>query len=374
MSMKNTLSDQTIAYLNRITHFKTKAVYPVGKFAKSYEANSMLEICISLPYQLDSLEINDIHRQLELFFGLGQYRLTTMFEILPHAVKAGIPRLKSALSQVKNVIAVGSAKGGVGKSSTAYQLALSLQQQGAKVGLLDADIHGPSLALMAGIKDEKPIVTADKKFMPLEKNGLKLMSIAFLIDETQAMIWRGPMVSQAFSQLFFDTAWGELDYLILDLPPGTGDIQLTLSQKIPVSALIMVSTPQDLALIDVKKGIAMFEKVNIPILGIVENMSVHVCQACQHVTHIFGHEGIKNLAAAHDLTILGTLPLAIEIREASESGLGLSIGKTYPDREIAKVIQAQYDDFAHQVALTLHQYPRDYSSGLNQIKVTKTAG
>ncbi len=227
-----------------------------------------------------------------------------------------------AINAVKNIIAVSSGKGGVGKSTTAVNLAVALAKDGAKVGLLDADIYGPSQGIMLGIKDGTRPQTIDNKwFVPIEAHGVKAMSMAYLTTESTPMVWRGPMASGALLQIMTQTQWGELDYLIIDMPPGTGDIQLTMSQKFPVSGAVVVTTPQDVALADAKKGIEMFEKVNIPVLGMIENMSLHICSNCGHAEHIFGEDGAETLAERYHTRVLGSLPLAKHIREQSDQGV-----------------------------------------------------
>jgi ATP-binding protein involved in chromosome partitioning len=248
------------------------------------------------------------------------------------------------LANVKNIIAVASGKGGVGKSTTSVNLALALAKEGFKVGILDADIYGPSQPTMLGIHTKPEI--KDKGMLPLRNHGLQSMSIGYLIDTNTPMVWRGPMVSTALLQLLNDTQWDNLDYLIIDLPPGTGDIQLTLAQKIPVSGAVIVTTPQDLALLDARRAYEMFKKVNVPVLGVIENMSVHICSQCGHHESIFGVGGGEKLAAQYDLDFLGALPLDIKIREQTDNGLPTVIAE--PEganalcyRDIAKRIAAK---------------------------------
>lgn len=250
------------------------------------------------------------------------------------------------LKDVQHVIAVSSGKGGVGKSTTATNIALSLSKLGYKVGLLDADIYGPSIALMMGING-RPISEDGKNLKPLENHGIKTMSIAFIAGADQAMVWRGPMASQAMGQLLRQTDWGDIDYLVLDLPPGTGDIQIALTERVPLSGALIVTTPQDVALIDTEKGIKMFNKLGVPILGIVENMSVHVCSNCGHAENIFGENGGNRLAEDFNTELLGKLPLNIEIRKDADSGTP-TVAKD-PDGNLAKL----YIDVASKIAESL---------------------
>ncbi len=250
----------------------------------------------------------------------------------------------SALSGVKNVIAVASGKGGVGKSTTSVNLALAMAKLGYKAGILDADIYGPSIPLMLGLENFKPQAVGEKQMTAAEAYNISAQSIGFLINSDDAAVWRGPMAAGALSQLINETLWPELDYLFVDLPPGTGDIQLTLSQKVPLSGAVIVTTPQDIALSDARKGINMFEKVNVPILGIVENMSFHICSNCNHKEHIFGVGGGKKTAEKYRVPFLGALPLNVEIREAMDSGKP-SVAAT-PDAEITRL----YTDIAKRIA------------------------
>jgi len=229
--------------------------------------------------------------------------------------------LQDTLSNVKHIIAVASGKGGVGKSTTSVNLALALAKQGAKVGIVDADIYGPSLPMMLGVAEgTRPEIVDQKYFIPVEAQGIKSMSMGYLATEQTPMVWRGPMASGALLQILTQTLWGELDYLVVDMPPGTGDIQLTLAQKAQLSGAVIVTTPQDIALLDARKAIEMFYKVNIPVLGIVENMAVHSCSQCGHQEHIFGEGGGQKVAAEYDTEVLGSLPLSLDIREQMDSG------------------------------------------------------
>jgi ATP-binding protein involved in chromosome partitioning len=263
-------------------------------------------------------------------------------KIASHQVQKNL----SPLPGVKNLIAVASGKGGVGKSTTAVNFALALAAEGAKVGILDADIYGPSIPRMLGLSG-RPDTQDGKRIVPMRGHGLEAMSIGVLIDEDAPMIWRGPMVTQALQQLLTETAWGDLDYLIVDLPPGTGDIHLSLAQKAPVTGAIIVTTPQDIALLDAKKALKMFEKVEIPVLGIVENMAIHVCSNCGHAEHIFGHGGGERMAAQYDVPLLGSLPLDISIREQADGGAPTVAA--HPESSLA----AAYREIARKTAAKL---------------------
>ncbi|KNZ31969.1 MAG: ATP-binding protein [Methylibium sp. NZG] len=282
-------------------------------------------------------------------------------KIVPHAVQRGV----QLLPKVKNIIAVASGKGGVGKSTTAVNLALALAAEGATVGILDADIYGPSQPMMMGIEG-RPESADGKTMEPMENYGVQVMSIGFLVDADNPMIWRGPMATQALEQLLRQTNWAELDYLVVDMPPGTGDIQLTLSQRVPLTGAVIVTTPQDIALLDAKKGIKMFEKVGVPILGIVENMAVHVCEKCGHVEHIFGQDGGKNMAAEYGMDYLGALPLNLSIRVQADSGRPSVVSD--PDSEVS----ALYKSVARQVAVKIAQRAKDFSSKFPSISISKS--
>jgi ATP-binding protein involved in chromosome partitioning len=281
-------------------------------------------------------------------------------KIIPHAVQRGV----QLLPNVKNIVAVASGKGGVGKSTTAVNLALALAAEGARVGVLDADIYGPSIPMMMGISG-KPESADGKTMEPLENYGVQVMSIGFLVAQDEAMIWRGPMATQALEQLLRQTNWQDLDYLIVDMPPGTGDIQLTLSQRVPMTGAVIVTTPQDIALLDAKKGIKMFQKVGVPILGIVENMAVHVCSNCGHVEHVFGADGGKTMAAEYGMDYLGALPLSMQIRVQADSGEPTVVAD--PQGEVAGIYRA----VARQVALSIAAKNRDFSSKFPSIKISK---
>jgi ATP-binding protein involved in chromosome partitioning len=248
--------------------------------------------------------------------GVSQVKVKVEWDVEARSVQPGLQPLPG----IRNIIAVASGKGGVGKSTTAVNLALALAAEGAKVGILDADIYGPSQPRMLGLSGKRPTTSDGKRMHPLEAFGIGCMSIGFLIDEDQPMIWRGPMVTQALQQLLGETDWGEIDYLIVDMPPGTGDIQLTLSQRVPVSGAVIITTPQDIALLDARKGLRMFEKVKVPVLGIVENMSLHICSNCGHQEPIFGSGGGERMAEQYGVPLLGNLPLDIHIREEADAG------------------------------------------------------
>ena len=267
--------------------------------------------------------------------------------ISSRAVQPGL----NPIARVRNVIAVGSGKGGVGKSTTTVNLALALQAEGARVGILDADVYGPSIPTMLGLSG-KPESPDNKSIEPMRAFGVEAMSIGFLVDAGTPMIWRGPMATSALTQLFNDTRWDDLDYLLIDLPPGTGDIQLTLAQKIPVAGAIIVTTPQDIATLDAKKALAMFQKVNVHVLGIVENMAVHVCSNCGHEEHLFGEGGGERMAAQYGVPLLGSLPLDIAIREQGDVGQPVVVAA--PDSAVAQA----YRQVARAMAAELAKRPR----------------
>ena len=292
--------------------------------------------------------------------GVTNVSVNVTSKVVAHAVQRGVQLLPG----VKNIVAVASGKGGVGKSTTAVNIALALAAEGARVGLLDADIYGPSLPMMMGLQG-RPESADGKTMEPMENHGVQVMSIGFLVAPDEAMIWRGPMATQALEQLLRQTNWKDLDYLIVDLPPGTGDIQLTLSQRVPMTGAVIVTTPQDIALLDAKKGIKMFEKVGVPILGIVENMAVHVCSNCGHVEHIFGADGGKKMALDCNMDYLGALPLAMQIRVQADSGQPTVVAD--PDGEIAGIYKA----VARQVAVSIAARNRDFSSKFPSITISK---
>ncbi len=302
-----------------------------------------------------------LEQRLTALPGVTQVAVTVRSKIIAHEVQKGLKPLK----HVKNIIAVASGKGGVGKSTTAVNLALALAAEGASAGILDADIYGPSQPRMLGI-NQKPETKDGKSLEPLLSHGLQAMSMGFLIDEETPMIWRGPMVTQALEQLLHDTNWRHLDYLVIDLPPGTGDIQLTLAQKIPVSGAIIVTTPQDIALLDARKGFKMFEKVEVPILGIVENMSTHICSQCGHEESIFGAGGGQRMAQQYGIDLLGSLPLDIHIREQADGGVPTVIAD--PQGNVA----LRYRDIARHAAAKLSLQARSYTQLFPNIVIQNT--
>ncbi len=299
--------------------------------------------------------------RLRRIAGVGEVKANVTSRIVAHSVQRGVKLIPG----VKNIIAVASGKGGVGKSTTAVNLALALAAEGARVGVLDADIYGPSQPTMLGISGS-PHSDDGKVLEPMVGHGIEAMSIGFLIDSDTPMVWRGPMVTQALEQLVRDTHWGNLDYLVVDLPPGTGDTQLTLAQKVPVTGAVIVTTPQDIALLDARKGLKMFEKVGIPILGIVENMSIHVCSNCGHAEHIFGQGGAERMCKEYGTEFLGGLPLDIKIREQTDSGKPTVVAA--PDGALAEI----YRRIARRVAVKIGELQKDMSSKFPNIVIQNT--
>lgn len=290
---------------------------------------------------------------------LADVTIEVRSDIRSHAVQSNL----KPIGGIANIIAVASAKGGVGKSTTAANLALALASEGARTGLLDADIYGPSQPRMLGLRGRKPTSPDGKRIEPLRAHGIAAMSIGFLVDEAAPMVWRGPMVTQALHQLVNDTAWGELDYLIVDMPPGTGDTQLTMGQRVPLSGVVVVTTPQDISLLDARKGLRMFEKINVSVLGVVENMSTHVCSNCGHEEHIFGAGGGRRMAEEDGVAFLGSLPLDIRIREQADGGTPTVVAE--PDGTLAD----DYRRIALRAAARLAGAPRDFSSRFPKIVV-----
>jgi len=343
----------------------TRKDYLTGKSARNIKVEgSDVSVDILLGYPAKS-QIEPIRKEvaakLAAIPGVGRVNVNVAMKIVSHAVQRGVKLVPG----IKNIIAVASGKGGVGKSTTAVNLALALAAEGARVGVLDADIYGPSQPMMLGIRG-RPESKDGKTLEPMEGHGLQAMSIGFLIDVETPMVWRGPMVTQALEQLLRETNWRDLDYLVVDLPPGTGDIQLTLAQRVPVTGAIIVTTPQDIALIDARKGLKMFEKVGIPILGIVENMSLHICSRCGHEERIFGEGGGDRMAQDYGVEVLGSLPLDIAIREQADSGKPTVVSD--PDGRVAQI----YKQIARRVAVQIAERQQDHSAAFPKIVVQNT--
>jgi ATP-binding protein involved in chromosome partitioning len=344
----------------------TKKDFISGKSVKNVKISGSdvtLDILLGYPAQSVWSEIKaqvETHLKAALS-GAGKIDANVSSKVVPHAVQRGV----KLVDGVKNIIAVASGKGGVGKSTTAVNLALGLAAEGARVGMLDADIYGPSQPTMLGLSGN-PDSEDGKTMKPLINHGLQVMSIGFLIDADTPMIWRGPMVTQALDQLLHQTKWDNLDYLVIDLPPGTGDIQLTLAQKVPVTGAVIVTTPQDIALMDARKGLKMFEKVDVKIIGIVENMSTHICSNCGHEEHIFGAGGGEKMCADYNTELLGSLPLDIRIREQADSGEPTVVSD--PDGNISKV----YKQIARRVAVKIADMAQDHSAAFPKIVVQNT--
>ena len=322
-------------------------------------------IILEYPFPIDVHQQNllvQIENAQEDLSSEKKLHLDFEWSVQSHAVQQ---HLKPLLG-IKNIIAVASGKGGVGKSTTSVNIALALAKEGAAVGLLDADIYGPSIPSMLGLSGQKPESPDGKSIEPLQAHGLKCMSIGFLVGEDQPMVWRGPMVTQALTQLLNETNWGELDYLIVDMPPGTGDLQLTLSQRVPLSGAAIVTTPQNIALLDAKKGLQMFRKVNVKILGIVENMAAFICPHCNQESAIFGSHGGQSMAKDYDTNLLGSIPLATRIREETDKGLPTVVSE--PNSVIAKA----YHQVALKLLAELAASQKDYSSLFPKIVVENT--
>ncbi len=351
--------------LREITDPNTGKDFMASKAARNIRIdgnNIALDIVLGYPGKSVAADIQAIvASKLKSLPDVGSVFVNVTSKIVAHTVQRGV----QLLPKVKNIIAVASGKGGVGKSTTAVNLALALAAEGAQVGILDADIYGPSQPQMLGI-NARPESADGKSMEPLERHGIQAMSIGFLIDTDTPMVWRGPMVTGALEQLLRDTNWRDLDYLIIDLPPGTGDIQLTLSQKVPVTGAVIVTTPQDIALLDARKGLKMFEKVGIPIIGIVENMSTHICSKCGHEEHIFGAGGGAQMCKDYDVELLGSLPLDIRIREQADGGSPTVVAD--PDGQIAGVYKA----IARRTAVKLSEMSLDHSSKFPNIVIQNT--
>jgi ATP-binding protein involved in chromosome partitioning len=324
--------------------------------------NIQLEVVLGYPAKSQFQAIQDlVIAALKKIADVKNIQVTVSSNIVAHTVQRGVKLLPG----VKNIIAVASGKGGVGKSTTAANLALALSAEGARVGILDADIYGPSLPMMLGING-RPQTVEENTIEPMEGHGLQASSIGFLVDQDSPMVWRGPMVTSALEQLLRQTRWRDLDYLIVDMPPGTGDIQLTLSQKVPVTGAVIVTTPQDIALLDARKGLKMFEKVGVPIIGIVENMSTYICPSCGHEEHVFGSGGGQKMCSDYSVDFLGSLPLNLSIREQSDAGCPTVVAE--PNGAISQV----YKQIARQVAIRIAGLAKDMSSKFPNIVIQNT--
>lgn len=342
--------------------------YVTGKEARNVRVDGdTVSVDIVLGYPAKSL-LDTVRTQvaeaLQALPGVARVTVNVSSQIVAHQALRGAQRVEG----VRNIIAVASGKGGVGKSTVAANLALALAQEGAKVGVLDADIYGPSQPMMLGMPG-KPRVAEQgdkRKLIPLENHGVRGISIGMLIDADQAVAWRGPMATGALEQLLRDTQWDDLDYLIVDMPPGTGDIQLTLAQKVPVTGAVIVTTPQDIALLDARKGLKMFEKVNVPILGVVENMGLHVCSNCGYEEHVFGAGGGDRMAKEYGVDLLGTLPLDIRIREQADAGRPTVVAE--PESRVAGL----YRDIARRVAVKVAELSKDSSAIFPKIVIQNT--
>lgn len=299
---------------------------------------------------------------IETIAGVERVEISVRQAIRAHQAQRDL----QSMGNIRNIIAVASGKGGVGKSTTAVNLALALAKEGARTGILDADIYGPSVGMMLGIPENtRPKTKDDKWFLPVEAHGLQAMSMAFLVTDKTPMVWRGPMVSGALQQLLTQTLWDDLDYLVVDMPPGTGDIQLTLAQKVPVTGAVIVTTPQDIALLDCKKGIEMFRKVEIPVLGVVENMSIHICSNCGHHEPLFGSGGGERVATEYQTELLGQLPLHLSIREQTDSGKPTVVAE--PDSEVAMI----YRDIARRIGADLSRRDRNLHAPIPSISISE---
>nr|WP_059287089.1 iron-sulfur cluster carrier protein ApbC [Aquitalea magnusonii] len=359
-----TLTDaQVLEAVAGLIDANTGKTYSSAKAVKNIQISAdqlALEVVLAYPAasQFDSVR-SQFDTALQPIAAGRALQITVRSQITSHAAQRGVPLLPG----VKNVIAVASGKGGVGKSTTAVNLALALQAEGARVGILDADIYGPSQPLMLGLQGQRPETPDGKSLQPIVNYGIQTMSIGYLVDADQAMVWRGPMVSQALQQLLNDTHWDNLDYLVIDMPPGTGDIQLTLSQKVPVTGALIVTTPQDIALLDARKGVTMFQKVGVPILGMVENMAIHICSNCGHAEHIFGEGGAARMAADFGVDVLGSLPLDMGIRLAVDEGKPTVAAD--PDGAIATL----YKDIARKLAVKVGEKAQDFSGKFPKIVI-----
>jgi ATP-binding protein involved in chromosome partitioning len=341
-----------------------QALGRLGRLSKVAMNGDSARVVVELGVPTDGIrdELVQALRQAAITRGIREVEISVSHKITAH----GVQRNLKPLAEVRNIIAVASGKGGVGKSTTAANIALALAADGAAVGILDADIYGPSQPLMLGLSGQRPTSEDGKTMNPLTAHGLQVMSIGFLIDAKQPMVWRGPMVTSALNQLLHQTRWADLDYLIVDMPPGTGDIQLTLSQQVPVSGAVIVTTPQDIALLDAQKGLQMFRKVSVPVLGIVENMSTYVCPQCGHEEALFGSGGGRRMAEEFGVSLLGQLPLDLNIRQQTDSGTPTVIAAPTSPPAMA------YRSAARHVAAALALQGKDYSRRFPNIVVEES--
>jgi ATP-binding protein involved in chromosome partitioning len=351
------------AVLARLVDPSTGRDYVSGKAVKAVavrDGDVVVDLLLGYPARsvLETVR-QQVASALQALPGVRAVAVSVQCRIVPHAVQRALPLLPG----VRNLIAVASGKGGVGKSTVAVNLALALADEGARVGLLDADIYGPSQPLMVGREGARPESADGRQLEPVLSHGIQVMSIGFLVDPAQAMAWRGPMATQALEQLLRDTRWDDLDYLIVDMPPGTGDIQLTLAQKVPVTGAVIVTTPQDVALLDARKGMTLFNKVNVPILGVVENMGLHVCPACGHQESVFGAGGGERLAAEHGVELLGSLPLDRRIREQADAGTPSLVAD--PAGSVAEAFRA----IARRTAARVAERAQDHSASFPKIVI-----
>lgn len=355
-------SEEIISHLQNVIDPNTGDSYVAQKSIKDIAVDGgKVHLQLELGYPALSLH-GKIEKQIQEALKGVQGIQDVQVQVSSHIIKHQVQKTVSTLPAIKNIIAVASGKGGVGKSTTSVNLALALTAEGARVGILDADIYGPSQAMMMGISG-KPRSEDGETMEPLTNYSIQVMSIGFLTDPQEAIIWRAPMAVQALNQMLSQTNWKDIDYLVIDMPPGTGDIALSLAQGIPVTGGVIVSTPQDIALLDAQRGLKMFEQLGINVLGIVENMSVHICSNCGHAEHIFGKDGAQEMAKKFHVDYLGGLPLALSIREQADSGQPTVV--SHPESPEAQL----YRDIAIKIAAKISKRPRDYSSIMPKVRV-----